>query len=156
MQLQMSGLSDFRGVMISGPLERSDLTLPHPSDSFFSSIAAFCMSPCDSTYPVKQLMIQTHFVRCSVLESTVSMRSWVEAEKALSPTDFDAQIEFKKQLKKAFTPLIDFQALMEDPEVAEGLMDPQVCTPCIPLGLWIMQMAQEPCTQPSPDHVHTG
>lgn len=54
------------------------------------------------------------------------MRSWVEAEKALSPTDFEAQIEFKRQAKQAFTPLIDFQALMEDPEVVEGLMDPQV------------------------------
>lgn len=54
------------------------------------------------------------------------MRSWVEAEKSLSPTDFEAQAAFKKQLRAAFTPLIDFQALMEDPEVAQGLMDPQV------------------------------
>lgn len=44
----------------------------------------------------------------------------------LSPTDFEGQLEFKRQIKIAFAPLIDFQALMADPEVAQGLMDPQV------------------------------
>ena len=45
---------------------------------------------------------------------------------ALSPTDLEAQLEFKRQMRAAFAPLIDFQALMADPEVAQGLGDPQV------------------------------
>ena len=50
----------------------------------------------------------------------------------IPPTDFEALTEFKKQLKKAFTPLIDFQELMKDPDVAQGLVDPQVRAPFLP------------------------
>ena len=53
---------------------------------------------------------------------------------ALSPTDTEAQLEFKRKMRAAFVPLIDFQALLADPEVAQGLTDPQVGLQCTESG----------------------
>ena len=47
----------------------------------------------------------------------------------IPPTDFEALMEFKKEIKQAFKPVMNLQELIEEPELYEGLRDPQVrCT----------------------------